>query len=55
MQKMEPGVLVKNKPNQYRWNGIMEAEERDDAGDLLYRFSPTADGSNHHVKMLVMG
>ena len=42
MQKMESGVLVKNKPNQYFWNGTMEAEEKDGAGNLLYRFSPTA-------------
>ena len=42
LQKAESGVLLKYKPNEYRWQGTMRSEEYDQCGNLLYRFSKEA-------------
>ena len=42
LQKAESGVLLKYKPNEYRWQGAMRSEEYDQCGNLLYRFSKEA-------------
>ena len=42
MQKCEAGVLLKYKPNEYRWQGGMKSLEFDENGNLLYKFSTDA-------------
>ena len=42
MQKCEAGILLKYKPNEYRWQGNMQAIEYDSMGRLLYRFGSEA-------------
>ena len=42
MQKCEAGILLKYKPNEYRWQGNMQALEYDSMGRLLYRFGSEA-------------
>ena len=38
LQKAESGVLLKYKPNEYRWQGTMKSVEFDQYGNLLYKF-----------------
>ena len=42
LQKAEAGVLLKYKPNEYRWQGTMKALEFDQNGNLLYKFAADA-------------
>jgi len=42
MQKAEAGILLKYKPNEYRWMGSIRAQEFDTSGNLLYKFSAEA-------------
>ena len=42
LQKAEAGVLLKYKPNEYRWQGTMKSVEFDQYGNLLYKFSTEA-------------
>ena len=37
-----PGILLKYKPNEYRWQGTMKALEFDENGNLLYKFAADA-------------
>ena len=39
LQKAEAGILLKYKPNEYRWQGTMKAMEFDQNGNLLYKFA----------------
>lgn len=38
MRKMEKNILLKFKPNEYRWNGSIKSVEFDDQGRWMYRF-----------------
>ena len=42
LQKAEAGILLKHKPNEYRWQGTMKALEFDENGNLLYKFAADA-------------
>ena len=42
LQKAEAGILLKYKPNEYRWQGTMKALEFDENGNLLYKFGSEA-------------
>ena len=42
LRKMEDEVLVKSKPGEYRWQGKLNHEERDEQGNVLYCFSEVA-------------
>ena len=42
MRKMEEDILTKPKAGEYRWHGKLNHEERDEQGDLLYRFTEVA-------------
>ena len=42
LQKAEAGILLKYKPNEYRWQGTMKALEFDENGNLLYKFAADA-------------
>ena len=42
LQKAEAGILLKYKPNKYRWQGTMKALEFDENGNLLYKFGSEA-------------
>ena len=37
LQKAEAGILLKYKPNEYRWQGTMKALEFDENGNLLQK------------------
>ena len=42
LQKAEAGILLKYKPNEYRWQGTMKSVEFDQNGNLLYKFAADA-------------
>jgi hypothetical protein len=42
MRKMEAGILLKFKPNEYRWTGPIKSFECDTDGRWLYRFRGSA-------------
>ena len=42
LQTAGSGVLLKYKPNEYRWQGTMKSVEFDQYGNLLYKFSTEA-------------
>ena len=42
LQKAEAGILLKCKPNEYRWQGTMKALEFDENGNPLYKFGSEA-------------
>ena len=42
MQKCEARILLKYKPDEYRWQGSMQAVEYDKGGHLLYKFGSEA-------------